>query len=165
MVGGGFIGLEVAENLIDRGVDVTLVGRAPHVLPNIDTDVAWDVHRHLKQNGLKLKCGVSLSGISRGEKSLFVETSAGSLETDLLVMASGIRPDTQIASDAGIACDAQGYILVDEAMRTSAEGVYAVGDAVAVNEFLQISGQRPGVFYWFALLRRSAVRHRLRQGF
>ena len=136
VVGGGFIGLEVAENLIDRGVDVTLVGRAPHVLPNIDTDVAWDVHRHLKQNGLKLKCGVSLTGISRGEKSLFVETSAGSLETDLLVMASGIRPDTQIASDAGIACDAQGYILVDEAMRTSAEGVYAVGDAVAVNEFL-----------------------------
>ena len=136
VVGGGFIGLEVAENLIERGVDVTLVGRAPHVLPNIDTDMAWDVHRHLKQNGLKLKCGVSLSGVGKGENSLIVETSAGNLETDLLVMASGIRPDTKIASDAGIACDAQGYILVDEAMRTSAEGVYAVGDAVAVNEFL-----------------------------
>ena len=136
VVGGGFIGLEVAENLIERGLDVTLVGRAPHVLPNIDTDVAWDVHRHLKQNGLKLKCGVSLSGVSKGDNCLVVETSAGNLETDLLVMAAGIKPDTRFVSDAGIACDAQGYILVDEAMRTSAEGVYAVGDAVAVNELL-----------------------------
>ncbi len=136
VVGGGFIGLEVAENLIDRGLDVTLVGRASHVLPNIDTDVAWDVHRHLKQHGLKLKCGVSLSGVSKGADGLIVETSAGNLETDLLVMAAGIKPDTQIAADAGIACDAQGYILVDEAMRTSAEGVYAVGDAVAVRELL-----------------------------
>ena len=139
VVGGGFIGLEVAENLIERGLDVTLVGRASHVLPNIDTDMAWDVHRHLKQNGLKLKCGVSLSGVSKGENSLVVETSAGNLEPDLLVMAAGIKPDTKIASDAGIACDAQGYILVDEAMRTSAEGVYAVGDAVAINEFLSRS--------------------------
>ena len=136
VVGGGFIGLEVAENLIERGVDVTLVGRAPHVLPNIDTDMAWDVHRHLKQKGLKLKCGVSLSGVHGNENSLVIETSEGNLETDLLVMAAGIRPDTKIASDAGIACDAQGYILVDEAMRTSAEGVYAVGDAVAVQEYL-----------------------------
>ena len=107
VVGGGFIGLEVAENLIERGVDVTLVGRAPHVLPNIDTDMAWDVHRHLKQNGLKLKCGVSLSGVHGNENSLVIETSEGNLETDLLVMAAGIRPDTKIASDAGIACDAQ----------------------------------------------------------
>jgi NADPH-dependent 2,4-dienoyl-CoA reductase/sulfur reductase-like enzyme/rhodanese-related sulfurtransferase len=136
VVGGGFIGLEVAENLIERGLDVTLVGRASHVLPNIDTDVAWDVHRHLKQNGLKLMCGVSLKGVGKGENSLIVETSAGDLETDLLVMAAGIRPDTKIVSEAGIACDAQGYILVDEAMRTSAEGVYAVGDAVTVKEFL-----------------------------
>ena len=136
VVGGGFIGLEVAENLIDCGLDVTLVGRAPHVLPNIDTDVAWDVHRHLKKNGLKLKCGVSLNGVRKGENSLIVETAAGDLETDLLVMAAGIKPDTGIVADAGIACDAQGYILVDEAMRTSADGVYAVGDAVAVNEFL-----------------------------
>ena len=132
VVGGGFIGLEVAENLIDCGLDVTLVGRASHVLPNIDTDVAWDVHRHLKKNGLKLKCGVSLNGVRKGENSLIVETASGDLETDLLVMA----PDTGIVADAGIACDAQGYILVDEAMRTSADGVYAVGDAVAVNEFL-----------------------------
>ena len=136
VVGGGFIGLEVAENLIDCGLDVTLVGRAPHVLPNIDTDVAWDVHRHLKKNGLKLKCGVSLNGVRKGENSLIVETAAGNLETDLLVMAAGIKPDTGIVADAGIACDAQGYILVDEAMRTSADGVYAVGDAVAVNELL-----------------------------
>ena len=136
VIGGGFIGLEAAENLIECGLDVTLVGRAPHVLPNIDTDVAWDVHRHLKQHGLKLRCGVSLSGVRQIENGLIVETGAGSLETDLLVMAAGIRPETAIAADAGIACDAQGYILVDEAMRTSAEGVYAVGDAVAVREFL-----------------------------
>ena len=75
VVGGGFIGLEVAENLIECGLDVTLVGRASHVLPNIDTDVAWDVHRHLKQNGLNLKCGVSLNGISRDENSLIVRTA------------------------------------------------------------------------------------------
>ena len=136
VVGGGFIGLEVAENLIECGLQVTLVGRAPHVLPNIDTDVAWDVHRHLEKNGLNLMCGTSLKGVSSGENGLFVSTSAGDLETDLLVMAAGIRPDTGIVSDAGIACDEQGYILVDEAMRTSAEGVYAVGDAVAVNELL-----------------------------
>ena len=102
VVGGGFIGLEVAENLIDCGLDVTLVGRAPHVLPNIDTDVAWDVHRHLKKNGLKLKCGVSLNGVRKGENRLIVETAAGNLETDLLVMAAGIKPDTGIVADAGI---------------------------------------------------------------
>ena len=95
VVGGGFIGLEVAENLIDCGLDVTLVGRASHVLPNIDTDVAWDVHRHLKKNGLKLKCGVSLNGVRKGENSLIVETAAGNLETDLLVMAAGIKRGDQ----------------------------------------------------------------------
>ena len=140
VVGGGFIGLEVAENLIQCGLQVTLVGRASHVLPNIDTDVAWDIHRHLKQNGLNLMCGVSLNGVSCKEAGLLVETSAGGLETDLLVMAAGISPDTRIASEAGLKCDEQGYILVDEAMRTSAEGVYAVGDAVAVHELL--SGER-----------------------
>ena len=143
VVGGGFIGLEVAENLIECGLAVTLVGRASHVLPNIDTDVAWDVHRHLEKNGLNLMCGVSLKGVDNGKDKLLVETSAGELETDLLVMAAGIKPDTRIVSDAGIACDEQGYILVDEAMRTSAEAVYAVGDAVAVNELL--SGQRAHV--------------------
>ncbi len=136
VVGGGFIGLEMAENLIDRGVPVTLVGRAPHVLPNIDTDMAWDVHRHLKKSGLTLMCGTSLQGVRETESGLLVETSGGNLETDLLVMAAGIRPDSQLAAEAGIACDRQGYILVDEGMQTSAPDVYAVGDAVAVREFL-----------------------------
>lgn len=143
VVGGGFIGLETAENLIQCGLHVTLVGRASHVLPNIDTDVAWDVHRHLKQNGLHLMCGVSLNGVTCQESGLLVQTAAGDLEADLLVMAAGIRPDTRIAAEAGIACDEQGYILVNEAMQTSAEGVYAVGDAVAVNELL--SGEKAHV--------------------
>ncbi len=136
VVGGGFIGLEMAENLIDRGVSVTLVGRAPHVLPNIDTDMAWDVHRHLKARGLKLMCGTSLQGVRETGTGLVVETSAGTLDCDLLVMAAGIRPDSELAAAAGLACDKQGYILVDEGMQTSAPDVYAVGDAVAVRELL-----------------------------
>ena len=98
--------------------------------------MAWDVHRHLKKSGLTLLCGTSLQGVRETESGLLVETSGGNLETDLLVMAAGIRPDSQLAAEAGIACDKQGYILVDEGMQTSAPDVYAVGDAVAVRELL-----------------------------
>lgn len=139
VAGGGFIGLEMAENLIERGVEVTLVGRAPHVLPNIDTDTAWDVHAYLKKKGLKLMCGVSLNSVTETDEGLVLETGAGTLKADMLISATGIKPDSELALEAGIACDEQGYVIVDEAMRTSADGVYAVGDVTRIKEF--ISGE------------------------
>lgn len=136
IAGGGFIALEMAENLIERGLDVTLVGRAEHVLANMDTDLAWDIHRHLRDRGLKLMTGVSVTGVEETDGGIVVSTSAGSVKADMLISALGVIPDTKLAADAGIKCDRGGYIITDDAMRTSVPDVYAVGDAAAIKEFV-----------------------------
>lgn len=136
VVGGGFIGLEMAENLQQAGLRVSLVDLADQVLPPIDYDMAGDVHRHLEHKGVKLFLGNAVRSIQNSGSALKVVLNSGEILTDMLIMAIGVRPETSLAKTAGIALNQRGSIIVDEQMRTSQPDIYAVGDAVEVTNFV-----------------------------
>jgi len=136
VVGGGFIGLEAAENLRHRGVEVTLVELLPHVLPTLDPEMATWLHRELEQNGVSLRLGAAVEQFSRGaDGRLRAHLRGGdALEADLVVVSVGVRPNSALARDAGLSIGERGGIVVDGAMRTSDPDIYAVGDAVQVTD-------------------------------
>ena len=138
VIGGGFIGLEMAENLIHRGFDVTLVEMADQVLLPLDKENAQMVETYMKMHGMHLALSDGVAGFSQGENNTIqVETKSGKRYTaDLVVLALGVRPDTTLAKMAGIEIGARGGIRVDEHMRTSDPDIFAVGDAVEVKDFV-----------------------------
>ena len=136
VAGGGYIGLEVAENLVRMGVKVTLVQRPDHVLPPLDRDMAADVHHCIRANGIDLVLSDAVTGF-RADDGLEVTLRSGrTLHADMAVMALGVAPDTHLASDCGLETGIKGSIIVDGHMRTSDPSIYAVGDAVQVKEFV-----------------------------
>jgi len=137
VVGGGFIGLEMAENLAQAGVCVTVVEFADHVLPPLDYDMACLVHRYLRHKGVGLLLGRAVKAFRPEAGSLAVELSGGgAIKADMALLAMGVRPDTALAKAAGLAVNARGAILADEHMRTSDADIYAVGDAVEVRHLV-----------------------------
>lgn len=136
VVGAGFVGLEVAENLRERGVFVTVVELADHVIGPLDFDMAAIVHGHLREKNVELYLKDSVISFS-GENRITVNLGSGRrLEADMVVLGIGVRPETKIAKEAGLALGPTGGILVDEQMRTSDENIYAVGDAVEIRDFV-----------------------------
>ncbi len=133
VVGGGFIGLEMAENLMRAGLAVTVVEFADHVIGPLDYDMACQVHRHLKQQGVTLLLNRGVQAFHPSESSLTVELTNGeTLEADMALMSVGVRPESALAKSAGLRMNPRGAIWTDEHMRTSEEHIYAVGDAVEV---------------------------------
>jgi len=141
VVGGGFIGLEMAENLIHRGLEVTVVEMLDQVMPPLDPEIARLVERHLEKHGVKLALGDGVAGFQKsGEAGLEVLTQSGKAHpADLVILAIGVRPETSLAKLAGLALGERGGIRVDEHMRTSDPDIFAVGDAVEVRDF--VTGQ------------------------
>ena len=137
VVGGGFIGLEMAENLVHAGVHTTLLQRGAQVLPPLDADMAAEIHAYLRGQGVELRLGVRVSGFSPQGDGLAVELEGGErFPADLVLLGIGVAPDTELARRAGLALGVKGAISVDGQMRTSAPDVYAVGDAVEVRHFV-----------------------------
>lgn len=136
VAGGGFIGLEVAENLRDLGMDVTLVEMAEQVIPSIDADMAAQVHGHMRQKGLHLLLGSALQKIEDTETGVSLTVNGEPIDADLLVMAIGVRPASEIAVKAGLPANARGALIVNSAMETSVEGIYAVGDLIEITHFV-----------------------------
>ena len=132
VVGAGFIGMEMAENLTARKLSVTVVDMLPQILPGIlDSEMAGFAARELRKGGMKLLTGVAVSAI-RGESTVSsVATSAGELAADLVIMSIGVRPATAFLTGTGIEMD-RGAIVVDEYQKTSLEDIYAVGDCALV---------------------------------
>lgn len=131
VLGGGFIGLEVAEALRRRGLDVTVVEAAEHVLPALEPEIAPRVTAELRTMGVRVRGGIAATAIHHGPAQDTVALGDGSmLPADIVMVSVGVRPDTVVFEAAGIACE-RGAIVVDEHGRTSAPGVWAVGDAVA----------------------------------
>lgn len=127
VVGGGFIGVETAENLLHRGLAVTLVEATPQVMAPLDPEMGAPVHAALREAGIDLRLSASVTAI--GERD--VELSTGErVPADLVVAAIGVRPDTGLAQAAGLEIGARGGIVVDDHLRTSDPAIYAVGDAV-----------------------------------
>ena len=136
IVGGGYIGVEMAENLTRAGVKVTVIQLTDHVIAPLDYDMACDVHHYLEQQGVELLLNNGVKGISPSEDGLHLELEKGNLSADMVLLSVGVRPDTALAKAAGLALNDRGAILVDEHMRTSAPDVYAVGDAVEIQNFV-----------------------------
>ena len=138
VVGGGFIGLEMAENLAHRGIAVTVLEKLPQVMPPLDAEVAFAVAEHLRERGVTLHLGDGLAAFEPGrEGALDVLTESGArLPADLVILSIGVRPETALAHDAGLALGARGGIAVDAEMRTQDPHIWAVGDAVEVRDVL-----------------------------
>ena len=138
VIGGGFIGLEMVENLVHRGFDVTLVEMLDQVLPPIDKEHAQVVEAHLKKHGVHLALADGVAGFKQAENgAIDVQTQSGATyPADVVILALGVRPDTTLAKMAGLEIGERGGIRVDDQMRTSDPDIFAVGDAIEVKDFV-----------------------------
>lgn len=141
VVGGGFIGLEMVENLVHRGLEVTLVEKLDQVMPPLDPEMARLVERYLVKHGVTLELNDGVAGFQRvADGALEVLTAAGKRHpADIVILAIGVRPETALATMAGLELGRRGGIRVDDQMRTSNPDIFAVGDAVEVKDF--VTGQ------------------------
>ncbi|MEG1849473.1 MAG: FAD-dependent oxidoreductase, partial [Oscillospiraceae bacterium] len=131
VVGGGMIGVEMAENFVRAGLEVTIVERSDHLIASLDFDSACDLHSYLLSKGVGLRLSSAVSAIGPGPEGLSVTLDCGAaLDAGLVLLSAGVRPETGLAKDAGLAHNARGCILVDEHLRTSDPDIYAVGDAI-----------------------------------
>lgn len=137
VIGAGFIGLEVAEVLQKRGIEVTLVDKAPHVLPPVDVDIARFLEKRMPDMGIHLALSNTLIGIRGPLNSPLVELSSGlNIRADLVVMGLGVRPSVALARDMGLLIGSTGAIWVDSHMKTSHPNVWAAGDAVEKHDLV-----------------------------
>lgn len=137
IIGGGFIGVELAENLIMRGLSVRIVEALPHILPPFDEDIAILAEEELKKNGVELSLGSGVSGISAANGGVEVTLNNGEeYAAGIIIMAAGVRPVTAFLKDSGIALGERGHIITNEHMQTNVAGVYAAGDAVLTKSFV-----------------------------
>ena len=133
IVGAGFIGLELAENLKARGLDVTIIQRSGHVLPTLDPEMAQPLADELTRAGIELRFGCQVKQYKENADSVEVLLDCGdTLRADLAVVSTGVTPNSGLARECGLACGARGHIIVDEHMRTSDPDIYAAGDVVEV---------------------------------
>ena len=126
VIGGGFIGVEIAENLVHKGISTTVVEAAPQVLAPLDPEMATLVAKEMRKHGVTLHLGVSAKDVTQTAVLLSDGTS---LDAELVILAIGVRPDTGLAKSAGLTIGARGGIEVDDFNRTSNHDIYAVGDA------------------------------------
>ena len=136
IVGGGYIGLEMAEALRSRGLDVTLLELLPRVLPLVDDEVAQDVEAELIRQGVDLRCSIPVDRVEGDRPVRRVMAGAEGMDADLVVVCVGVTPDSSLASAAGMPLGARGAVAVDDAMRTQAEHVWAAGDCAETRHHL-----------------------------
>jgi NADPH-dependent 2,4-dienoyl-CoA reductase/sulfur reductase-like enzyme/rhodanese-related sulfurtransferase len=135
VVGGGFIGLEMAENLVHRGLSVTVVEMLDQVMPPLDPEMAKPVQQHLEEHGVKVALGDGVTGFESQDGQVIVNTKSGARHAgDIVILAIGVRPETALAKAAGLELGGRGGIRVDERMRTNDPNIWAVGDAVEVRD-------------------------------
>ena len=137
IVGGGFIGLEMAENLRHLGMEVTIVQRPKQLMNPFDSDMASFIHSEVRKHGVKLMLGHTVEGFAEQDSGVNVLLKDfAPLHADMVVLAIGVTPESTLAKEAGLALGIKGSILVNDRMETSAPDIYAVGDAVQVKHFV-----------------------------
>jgi NADPH-dependent 2,4-dienoyl-CoA reductase/sulfur reductase-like enzyme/rhodanese-related sulfurtransferase len=140
VVGGGFIGLEMAENLVKRGVETTLIEMLDQVMPPLDYEMSVLVRDHLEEKGVTCYLGDGVKGFSEKEGRIIVHTEKDrKIDCNMVILSVGVKPENRLAREAGLAIGHRGGIKVNAAMRTSDPDIYAVGDAAEIRDF--ISGQ------------------------
>lgn len=134
VVGAGYIGIEMAENLHNLGIDVSIVEMADHAIGPLDPDMAAEVHQHIRSKGVQLHLNTQVTAIRReGESKRVILSDGNEIPADLVIMAVGVRPETSIAE--GLERTPRGNIVVNHHMQTSDPDIYAVGDAISVRDF------------------------------
>ena len=136
VIGGGYVGIEMAENLINLGISVDLVEANNQVLSILDKDMVSFVHSTLRKNGIKLHLNSNVESLSEVDKQILVNLSKEELITDIVIVAAGVTPDTVLAEKIGLKQGIKGSIVVNDHMQTSIEDIYAVGDAVMVKNYV-----------------------------
>lgn len=137
LAGGGFIGLELAENLRHLGMDVTIVQRPKQLMNPFDADMASFIHNQMRKHGVKLALGYTVEGFSEKDNGVDVLLKdAAPFHADMVVLAIGVTPDTHLAKEAGLELGIKGSIVVNDRMETSVPDIYAAGDAVQVKHFV-----------------------------
>jgi len=136
VVGGGFIGLEMAENLVIRGIKTTIIEKLDQVMPSLDHEMACFLSAHLKEKGVTCVLGEGISAFSQKDGRLQAHTDKGrTFDCDLAILSIGVKPENRLARKAGLAISPKGGIRVGATMQTSDPDIYAVGDAVEVNDY------------------------------
>ncbi len=137
VIGGGFIGVEMAENLKERGLDVTLIEAVPHILAPFDSDMVVIAEEELTDNGVHLILGDGVKAFEEAGNHVNVTLNSGKrLSTDFVILAIGVTPDTEFLKGSGIALGEKGHILVNERLETNIPGIYAVGDAISIIDYV-----------------------------
>ncbi len=137
VIGGGFIGLEMAENLRHVGLSVSLIEAADQVMAPLDPEMAAMLHANIRENGVALYLGDGVASFEENDNSVTIALSSGKkVEAEIVILSIGVRPNSQLAKDAGLSLNARGGICVDDHLRTSDASIYAVGDAIEVEDFI-----------------------------
>ncbi len=135
IIGGGFIGLEIAENLKESNIDVTLIEGRNHVLANLDPEMASFVHHELRRNGKNLVLNKMVKEIKEDDNNVYVKYDNVTLKCDFLIQAVGVRPNSNLAKNANLDLDIRGTFKTDDCFLTSEKDIYAIGDAIALYSF------------------------------
>jgi CoA-disulfide reductase len=135
VIGGGFIGIEMAENLVERGIQVTIIEMANQIMAPIDFEMASILHRHLKEKGVRLVLENGVQAFADNGKKVILSDGT-EIETDMTILSIGVRPENELAKSAGLELGERGGIIVNEYLQTSNEDIYAVGDAVEVVDYM-----------------------------
>ena len=137
VIGGGFIGLEMAENLNRAGLQVSIVEMQDQVMAPLDFEMAQLLHENIEMNGVSLILGDGVASFEHKDgKTLITLNSGKELQTDMVLLSIGVRPNSELAGEAGLKLNGRGGILVDEMLRTSEENIYAVGDVIEVENYV-----------------------------
>ncbi|MBU8917354.1 CoA-disulfide reductase [Neobacillus sp. 114] len=135
IIGGGFIGIEMTENLVDRGLEVTIIEMANQIMAPIDFEMASILHTHLRDKGVKLILENGVQAFANHGSNVIL-SDGNKIETDLTILSIGVRPENELAKAAGLALGERGGIIVNEFLQTSNEDIYAVGDAIEVVDYI-----------------------------
>ncbi len=137
VIGGGFIGVEMAENLIERGLSVTLIEAAPHVLAPFDTEMVMIAEQELAAHGVELVLGDGVEAFQEDAYGVEVSLKSGrTVKADMVLAAIGVAPDTKFLKDSGLELGPRGHIIVNDGLETNIAGIYAVGDAIEIVDYV-----------------------------
>ncbi|MEJ2043432.1 MAG: FAD-dependent oxidoreductase [Reinekea sp.] len=137
VVGGGYIGIEMAEALIARGIETTMLELANQIMPPLDPEMAVPLHQEMRRNGVRLQLNDALEEVAEHDDSVQLSLRSGKkLQTDMVIMAIGVRPENSLAKMAGLDIGERGGIRVNDKMQTSVSNIWAVGDAIEVRDFV-----------------------------
>lgn len=136
IIGGGYIGIELAENLLAKGLDVTVLEMADHIIGPLDIEMAHMVEDHIRQQGVMLLLGCQVSSIRHKDGGLTLHYNRGVLDAEMVIVCTGVVPEGALAKGCGLELGARGSIAVDDRMLTSDPDIYAIGDVVEIQEFV-----------------------------